>query len=1032
MDRYDAFISYSHSEDNRLSRILCEQLQRFATSWRPLNWNNPVHSLRVFRDESALSANPALWHSIEQALQMSEWFILLASKDAATSPWIKKEIDYWRANKPKQRILLVLSHGEIVWSNNQNDFDWSETTALPRNLKDYFTQEPLWLDLRWTKIQYTFDRKDPRFQDAVAGIASPIRGVPKDQLIGADIRQHNKLNRWRNLAVISLSVLLITAIVAAELARQQRNLALTRETEAITQQKRAERQAEISLARQLAAQSVLVRLQTPKRIDLSLLLAVESMHRDPSFEARQALTQALKLTPKRTAKFNHRFGSFDPFAIVYDLTYSPDGQLLASVNEDGSLALWTADGDQVWLQPLSSENLYAIAFDPEAKILAAGGKEGRVYLVQVKSGEVLAELSHDGPINDLVFSPSGHLLATGSDDGTTRLWDVTSGRETNQKSFGEGDSATVHDLDFSPDGRYLAMIVEGGRVCLWDIDQDEDAGCMFTKGFGYHVEFDSRGKLLATASENFALVWDLKSRESIGPFEHSDLANDAKMAHFLYIDDIAFHPNGRFLATASRDGTVRLWDLENGQEALKLNEFGPVESIDFSPDGRQLATATAAGTVRIWEIISGREIYRISDFLDSTVQALKFSPDGSQLAAGSWWQGEIGVWSLHPPLEDSRLNHSDDVELITFDPSGHFFATATDDHMIHLWDARKKTKITEVRRFQPRRLFFDKSGEYLAIQSLAEGLEVFRIQPGSTGTLVPQKSPISEVKELNHLLLTRGDARHIEVWPANGKPAIVEALRENPDVEAFALHYETDTLAVAYNNQTSVEIGSIFGERQSNTIQLESRIFNMAINDDGDRLVIIIGSRKQGAARYGPFEYMMVLVSLADGTIIDQFALGEHRIALLDFLPDGKRVLVADDNSQLISKVRVVDTDTNGKIVALKDVKEARNIRNSPDGEYIAINDDWGVRIWNIKSGQVVTEIPTSGHVKDINFSADGRFLATASTNDDLTLWIWHPDHLLPLSCLQLSRNLTREEWNDFLPNQPYRATCENLPIQPD
>ena len=89
-DVYHAFISYSHAADGKLAPALQKGLQRFAKPWyRP-------RALRVFRDEASLSANPHLWGSIEQALNDSQHFILLASPDAAGSVWVGREAERWR------------------------------------------------------------------------------------------------------------------------------------------------------------------------------------------------------------------------------------------------------------------------------------------------------------------------------------------------------------------------------------------------------------------------------------------------------------------------------------------------------------------------------------------------------------------------------------------------------------------------------------------------------------------------------------------------------------------------------------------------------------------------------------------------------------------------------------------------------------------------------------------------------------------------------------------------------------------------
>ena len=91
---YDAFISYSHQHDNVLGPLLQASLERFAKPWYRMR------AMRVFRDTANLVANPALWGSIEDALRSSQWFILLASADAARSVWVNREVQWWRANRP--------------------------------------------------------------------------------------------------------------------------------------------------------------------------------------------------------------------------------------------------------------------------------------------------------------------------------------------------------------------------------------------------------------------------------------------------------------------------------------------------------------------------------------------------------------------------------------------------------------------------------------------------------------------------------------------------------------------------------------------------------------------------------------------------------------------------------------------------------------------------------------------------------------------------------------------------------------------
>jgi WD40 repeat protein len=1025
--RFDAFISYSHAADGDLARALRDSLQRFATPWSPWSWANPIRSLRVFRDQSALSADPALWPAIERALAASDWFVLLASVDAANSAWIDKEVSFWCAHKPSERMLLVQTDGELAWDHSAGDFDWKVCTALPRRLAGVFADEPLWLDLRWTESQPRLDLGDPRFTDAVASIASPIRGIPKDHLIGEDIRQHRRLRRWRSAAIATLSVLLIGAIAAGEIARRQRNLALEREAEAVAERTRAERQAEIALARQLAAQSVQIRLQSVQRIELSLLLAVESADRDSSLEGAQALTQALALTPGRLSHFAHQWGAFQPNTMVLGVAYSPDGSLLASTNEDGSVALWQVGGGQVWHEAISAERLRPLAFRPDGKILAAGGDEGKVTLLRVENGQQIMALEHDDRVMEIAFDPTGQLLATASADGAARIIEVDSGDEVGRMSFGEGDLASVEDVAFSPDGNLVAAIAYGGSVCLWDVAERRESGCMFTEGHGLRLAFSPEGARIATASENFAVTWDIASGERLHRFDHIDLLGDAKSAHWHWLSGIGFSPDGQFLATASGDRSARVWDLSSRQEALRLDDAGPVGALAFSPDGRRLATATDVGTVRVWEMLTGRELFRIGNPTGSTVQALTFSPDGQQLAAGDW-SAEIGIWSMRSALEGARLRHPDDVEKLAFSPDGRFIASATDDHIIRVWRTGDSTQLAEIERFRPSQLMFAEDSRHPVVESLKGGLEVLAV-----GEVLQARQLMEQPR--SDVILTPRFALYdsgglFDVWRAAGG-SVAQSLGRGLPMDAYALHGEAALLAIAYQDQEAIEIWNIAEARRTGTVPIRSKALDMAFGPLGERLAVVHGQPAEGAGRYDPLDYRLEIRRLPGGERMAEVPLGRLEPTFIRFLPDGERLLFATGDWQFPNDLHIVDLSEPSAILTLEDVGEVHALRVAPDGEHVAISDGYRVRVWKLTSGRAVSQLPTTGYINAIGFSPDGRYLATASDDDDLTLWPWRTEDLIDRACRHLTRNLNRKEWQDFLPDTPYHPTCPNLPTEP-
>ena len=136
MPSYDAFISYSHAKDKPIAAALQSVIQRLGKPWCRRR------ALRVFRDDTSLSATPHLWPSIEDALGQSRFLILLASPEAAASPWVGKEIDYWLTHKSPQTLLIALTDGALGWDHGKGDFAWDATTPLPAVLQGRFASEP--------------------------------------------------------------------------------------------------------------------------------------------------------------------------------------------------------------------------------------------------------------------------------------------------------------------------------------------------------------------------------------------------------------------------------------------------------------------------------------------------------------------------------------------------------------------------------------------------------------------------------------------------------------------------------------------------------------------------------------------------------------------------------------------------------------------------------------------------------------------------------------------------------------------------
>ena len=465
---YDGFISYAHAADDLLAPRLQIGLQRFAKPW----WKR--RALRIFRDESSLSANPHLWSSITEALDDSGWFVLLLSPEAAESDWVNREVEYWLEERDPDRIIPVVTDGEFAWADEDLVSD-----AAPPALRGVFADEPRWVDLRFARTEEQLDLKNPRFSAAVADIASAIRGVPKDELESEEVRQHRRTVRTIWAAVTALLLLVLVAGGAAVYAIDQQNrandLALQ---EASARQRADENAAAADEQRQIAEQNATdadtqraaaeaaaadAEQQAEVAQARELVLAAEKVvDLDPELSAHLALTALASFRradePLGPAESALRAAiAADRIAVRLPggnfVAVHPDGQLLAtSAAEVGAAVVWDLEGKEV-IERYGPGQAAAIggSFSPDGNLLAIAFRdaESSVSIWNRTTGEsfTLGTDSFKSSITEyLVFSPDAELLAFTTPTNGVEVWSVTERRLV--YAGGKGSSGP----DFNADG----------------------------------------------------------------------------------------------------------------------------------------------------------------------------------------------------------------------------------------------------------------------------------------------------------------------------------------------------------------------------------------------------------------------------------------------------------------------------------------------------------------------------------------------------------------------------------------------------
>ncbi|MGW3653248.1 nSTAND1 domain-containing NTPase [Streptomyces sp. NPDC000878] len=282
---------------------------------------------------------------------------------------------------------------------------------------------------------------------------------------------------------------------------------------------------------------------------------------------------------------------------VTSVAFSRDGSILASASADKTVRLWDPATGKPRTKPIKHDDVVnTVAFSPDGRILATGGTDKTVRLWDAATGKPRAKLAgHTQRVTSVAFSRDGRTLATGGADKTVRLWDPATGKPRAQLK--EHDDV-VRMVAFSPDGRTLATGGHDSTVLIWDlVTRKVRISLTGHDGWVNALAFRPDGRTLATVSDDgTARVWDATTGEM----------RSVLTKHTGEVSALAFSPDGDILATGGGwDGTVQLWDPVTGKARTSFvgaNYPYGVYSLAFSPDGRTLATASEDGTVRLWDV----------------------------------------------------------------------------------------------------------------------------------------------------------------------------------------------------------------------------------------------------------------------------------------------------------------------------------------------------------------------------------------------------------------------------------------------
>jgi internalin A len=289
----------------------------------------------------------------------------------------------------------------------------------------------------------------------------------------------------------------------------------------------------------------------------------------------------------------------DVWSDVWSVSVSADGKRLLTCSQyDKTLRLWDTDtGKQLRVFEGHTDGVIWAELSPDGKRVLSGSADKTVRLWDADTGKELRKMTgHPEAVYSVAFGPEGQAISGGGPmDGTMRLWDLNTGKQAAVFSV---DGYPIA-LAYSAKAR-LAATYTWTRIRLWDLETGKEVRKWTGHGHDFNkVCFSPDGtRLLTPSAEGTVHVWDVKSGKELKQIlAHKETFNESRGASCA-----AFSADGKRIVSGGAC-VVRVWDAESGKEVHKYEgHTGPVRGVAFFPDGKRIASASEDGTVRIWRV----------------------------------------------------------------------------------------------------------------------------------------------------------------------------------------------------------------------------------------------------------------------------------------------------------------------------------------------------------------------------------------------------------------------------------------------
>jgi WD40 repeat protein/serine/threonine protein kinase len=448
---------------------------------------------------------------------------------------------------------------------------------------------------------------------------------------------------------------------------------------------------------------------------------------------------------------------------------------------------------------------------------------------------------------------------------------------------------------------------------------------------------------------------------------------------------VAFHPDGKLLAGAISSGTAgetTIWDVESGRQVQSLKGHkGGVVGVAYSPDGKLLASSGWDGTVRLWDPVSGSELRTLRGH-ENIVFRIAFHPDGKRLASGSW-DGTVRIWDVTTGEQLDQLEEGvSEIWAMAYSRDGRRLATGNLEGVVHLWDGDtgKAQLHFPAQNGVIQNITFNRDGTRLAVAGWDRTIKLCDPDTGEDVLTLRGHTDLVQALAFSPDGLSLGSSGwdgNVLLWDA--RPLLETPEKKSLDghesmITGLAIDSTGQRLATTSLDRTVRVWNAESGQEMQRYRGHRSLTFAVAFGPDNQHIVS------------GGFDEVRVW-DPATAQDVTRFTGQKGTCMAVAYSPDGRRIASC---AGIEGSVKVWDASTAKQLLSFDaHFLGTTAIVFSPNGKYLATGGtDRTVKVWDAETGDRVHILEGHKHiVQGVAFSADSKMLASGSWDQTIKLW---------------------------------------------